>query len=497
MPAPKESPVPGLPLINPSTLAPEFRRFKNDALYFINNVMFTAQEEEGTDNKKPEAKSRILAVTPQAVFVCDALGSMDRAVRLEQLDGLVFERRLVKKIFSKEEQIHFLIKCPTEYDIQCALEGNSSNDAVLKSLTRVLESAIRFKKNIGDKGFTTEELPQGQRIDEVVKKEKPADYLSPKDIIAQNQARQRMIEAMDAVNRDILALQEKVTTVGRSRDDKKAELQRLQEAVGGDIKEHMKRKEEKQAEHQRLHRKHMDAEVELMRTQTELKNEQARLQEERENADILIKQSLSEASNDQDKQLEEANAVRKRAQQREVDKALKHLAALKARVSAPPSYTGPDNLVKRANDTEKQVQQAADKWEKEMEMANRLEGYFDAAISDLRLHNEQIALLVDRKKELLAERSRRQNPAPAASPAKAPIDDDDDLLGGGPSPAKPAAAKAAPIDDDDDLLGGGPTPAKPAAAKPAPIDDDDDLLGGPAPTASKPAPAAAAADDLL
>ena len=385
----KEGQVPGLPLINPSTLAPEFRRFKNDALYFINNAMFTAHSEDGAA-KAPEAKARILAVTPQALFVCDSLGSMDRAVRLEQLDGLVFERRIVKKLFSKDEQIHFLIKCPSEYDIQCAFEGNSSNDGVLKSLVRVLETAVRFKKNSGDAGFVTEELPQGERIDAVAKVEKPKDYLSPQDIIAQNKARANMIDVMDGINRDILALQEKVTAVTRSRDDKRHEFERLKEAVGGDIQVHLKRKEEKQAEHQRLHRKHMDAEVELMRVQTELRNEQARLAEERENADMMITQSLTEASNDQDKQLQEAGAVRKRAQQREVDKAMKHLAALKARVGAPPRYSGPDGLVKRATETEVAVQKAADKWEKEMEMANKLEGYFDAAISDLKLQNEQI-----------------------------------------------------------------------------------------------------------
>jgi hypothetical protein len=508
----KDAQVPGLPLINPTSLQPEFRRFRNDALYFIHQVIFTS-----TDEEKSTSKPRILAVTPQALFVCDALGSMDRAVRLEQLDGIVSETRLVRKVFVKDEQVHFIIRVPSEFDILCVLEGNKemTNVQLFKNLVRVLETAVRYRKEQTgvakgqQQGFTTEEVPAGKKITDMMRSERPQEYLSPKDIIAQNQARQRAIDAVDSVNRQILELQEKIAARTKSRDEKQRELRALEGALGSDVKLHHE-KRDKLAEQQRaLHKQQTTSDVELMRLQTAIGKEQERLDLERQNADELIKQTLATASGEKDKELDDAQELRKRAQLREIAKAMKHLDGLRAKVSNPPNYVGPPHLVQRAQEAEKKVLAAAAKWEKEMETANKLEGYFDTAISDLNVINEQIQVLVERKREALDERDRKQASAPGANPASPagkvggpPAFDDDDLLGGGgPAAPAPTAPAAGGFDDDDLLGGGGPKAPAAAASRPAggPAADDDDLLGGggggPAPSAVT--PAAAEPDDLL
>jgi hypothetical protein len=512
---PKESPIPGLPLINPSTLQPQFRRFRNDALYFINSVMYIPQDEE-----KSTPRARVLAVTPQALFVCDAVGSMDRAVRLEQLEGLVFETRTIKKFLTKEEQIHFVIKCPSEYDIVGVFEGNKepTNATVFKNLSKVLDTAAKFSK----KGsvFAIEEVSAGQKIDSVIKKEKPQDYLSPKEIIAQNQARQRAIEYIESVNREVLELQEKINAKARTRDEKSRELKSLEAAMGSDVTEHRRRKDELTEQQRALHKQHVNSEVDLLRLSTELQNEKQRLKEEQENSDALIEQSLMEASGNHDKMVDENDGVRKRAQQRETDKAKKHLETLRLRLKVPPQYNGPEHLVQRGLEAEQKVQALCDKWEKEMETANKLEGFFDSAISDLSLLNEQIVVLVERKRELLNDRERIQRemttpqkqasfsnggaaaltPAPQAAvkPAGANLlGGDDDLLGGGGGGADDLLGGGA-VGDGDDLLGGGggaasPAPAVPPSGGGGGALDDDDLLGG-GPSSSAPPPLAPAGD---
>lgn len=496
--------APGLPLIDSRTLQKDFVRFKNDALYFISNITYVPSDDEVKPDEPKGNRNRILAVTPQALFVCDAVGTMDRAVRLEALDGVVWEKRTVKHMFSKEEQIFICIKCPAEFDILCIFEGNKdpTNLGMFKNFARVLEIGVPYKKkkskNVpGSTTFVTTELQPGAKIEEQVKKDRPSDYLSPKDIIAQNQARQRLIELLEALNRESVDLYERSTRLHQSTADKYKELAALEGAVSGDVNTHRQRREDLQKRHQAMHKEQVALEVELMRLQAEINTESVHLQEERENADQLVKDSLSAASSETDKKMQDDEALRKRANARELDKALKHLASLKAKIAIRPQCTGPQHVLTRVDELENKIAEAAAKWEKEMETANKLEGFFDAAISDLTLLNEQITMLLERKSTAIRERNEKQQALMAPKAVSKPVAqaattsfDDDDLLGG-PAPNAAPAARGAPVASivDDDLLGG---PAPPQARG----FDDDDLLGGPSNTTAA-APIAAAGDDLL
>lgn len=491
--------IEGLDLIAPASLGPEFRRFRHDDLYFINVVQYFPRD------AKPQP--RCVALTPVAFFITDVNGNMDRATRCELLSEAFYQIQTIKKLIGSEQQVHFVIKIPKEYDVHFAFEKEKDNKAAMK-FTEVLQKLCTHRQR---RPFNVTVIPPEAKFADYYNAEAPKGFMSPQEIIRANNERKLQQEQIQLTMNEIVKLEKQLETLKKATAQKQELLSQLESAVGVDNSALRSEKQRLADEHVAEHRQHTMLEIDMVKLNADILRAQEQLSEQKANRERLVQERIQEADSSAVNQQNEMMLLRQKSQKREIDKSTVKLDNLRAKLATPCEYSGPENLVTRVKELEAKVDQAVQRWEREMDSANKVDKFLDTINIEIEkvgrtvgeLHDEKARLLRAREDALKAAQPQPQSPPPAAaaaaaaSPAKsaAPLDDDD-LLGGDAKPA--AAAKPAAggdLFDDDDLLGGGgAAPAKPAAA--AAVADDDDLLGGGDAPAAAPAAAAAPAEEV-
>ena len=544
----KQSQVPGLTLIDPLQLPPEFRKFKNDELFYISHCLFypnppvpgdapaasTATSGSSKSSEPLKPIQRVIALTPAAIFVTDTNGVMERATRLEMIDSVYHEHVVIKKFFGSEECMHVIIKIPSECDVHVSFDKNphvkNTPFIAVTDLCEVMRILVNFRRNSAASArFDAEEFRVidlktnggGKSYKDVMNDKPPVGFLSPKEIIAQNSARDTAVAKIDAVSKESLQLEEAVKALEAAVESKSRELRTLESSLSVDTVELNRQRDILLQQNKEFHRLHNAEELEVFKLRSDAAAMAEQLREARERREDLIKQQLTTDGGETDEKHKEVAAMRKKQQIKEIDRANDRLATLKAQCQQPLRLDGLPHLVQRAKQLEDDIQKQLDVLERDLESSIKIEKFLDQSVAELKGVNDKLSELQERKLELLNKRAMANKPppppaasAPPTTPSKGggPLDDDDLLGGGSPAPpssvAPPAASSAM---DDDDLLGGGPGPSAgvsaPATSN-APStaatldDDDDDLLGGgsgvkPPPAAVPPSTSAAVGDDLF
>ena len=157
------SPVPGLTLIDPLKLPSEFRRFKNGQLFYISHCLYypdaAARAAAGSSVRWRPAEplqpiQRVIALTPEAIFVSDANGAMDRATRLEMIDSVCYQRVAIKTFFGSRECMHVIINIkilsPNECDLHVSFDKNphatGSPFIAAMDLLEVMRTLVTYRR---------------------------------------------------------------------------------------------------------------------------------------------------------------------------------------------------------------------------------------------------------------------------------------------------------------------------------------------------------------
>ncbi len=498
------SPIPGLDLVKPADLHVDFKKFRHDDLFFIAHCTFYPPKEKPTQ--------RVVALTPQAFFICDVNGKMDRATRVEQLSDVIIQTIQWTKFLSTVMTHHFIVKIPSEFDIYFSIEADKKNPEATLVLAEILEKVVTFRS--GKPSFTRKILPANEKIADYYVTERPAGFLSPQEILKQNQQRQEIVDKTEAANKETMALMAERDILRTEVQERGAALRALEAAMGVDLADLHRKKDELTHTHVALHRDHTSLSIEVARIEAEANQMKEKLKEEQSKFQELVEEGIEAAGSNNTAKENEVLQLRKKSHQRELTAAQTKLEAMKAKAKIIPQYNCAEALAARAEKIETEIANALAKLEREFTNADKMTKFYETMNAELERIGNTVAEKNVEKQRLLEERAehRRQKEAQmkaeaekkaaAAAPPKV-VDDlglDDDLLGGGPSgsPApKPAGGGGGDdLDLDDDLLGDGPSKPAPAPDAPpatkAPVDDlglDDDLLGdGP----GKPAAPAAA-----
>jgi hypothetical protein len=486
-PAKKERPKPklieGLTLLDPAKLAGDFRRFRNDDLYFIATCLF-----HPPGGAKPIP--RIIAMTPVAFFVTDPTGKMDRASRYEGVTEAYEQTIMSKSIFGGTTKRNILLRVPKEVDCQISFDlGQPQEQEAASSCLQILKKIVEDKTK---KPFNISEIDAGKDISTIRNDTAASGYMSPEDILRQNKERKIIEEKLNQCAAEAVDVKRQIAQIYKDIDAKSKELKQLESVVGVDLSVLRKEKAELQKQQVNIHKKLTLDGIDLVKQQADCTRLREQLDEERQNYDKLVKQRLTSAGTSASQQQNEMMQLRQKAQQREIAKASAKLTAAKEALAAPPMYSGPEALVANARDLETKVMEALEKWERDMESSNKIDKFLDALNAEISRISYHIAEKNQQKQQLLQQRDDQRakmiaTPAAAAkaSPATAvqqmPDMLDDDLLGGSGLKRVPSdgAIAQAPqsIRQDDDIFGDSAAPGG----------DLDDLLDGPAP-AAKPAP---------
>lgn len=497
---PPKAVVPGLELIPPAKLAPEFRRFRHDDLYYIHSIVYYPRDEG-----KPCA--RVVALTPVAFFITDTNGNMDRATRLEYLSGVSHSTKKHKKLIGSVEHHHIVVHIPSEYDVHFSFEKmDKSETAAALEFLRIIPILANHCRGKKGAPIVVKELGADANMKEVANEKPPTGFLSPQEIIAQNKERAALAEQIESAAQEVLALKAELDKSKAAVETKKRQLKSLEQSVGVDLTEQRQRKQQLQAQHAQLHKSHTIEEIEVAKMTADLIRHKEQLEEERSSFDKLVNERVKTQDTSAAAQQTQMYELRIKAQKRELDKSEVALKKAKDIVSSLPQYEGPDELVAKALQLEEQVQAAVDKWQRDMDTSNKVEKFLAMMNSELERLGPEIAEKHAAKLALIEEREGRAKTAgaPSASPAVAVAS---------PAPAPAATPQQRKPSASEPRKEPSPTQQQPSApqkddflelAKPtqprAPVQPeggDDDLLGGAPPAAKAPPPAASANDDQM
>ena len=496
-----------LTLLNPNDVPSALKTFRNDQLYFIQFVQYMPK---GRAHDKL-FKQRAAAVTPQALFITDTEAKMDRAVRLESLRGFNWFATSRKKLLFEEQIFSAVIKVLNEADIYIQFIGSDAKE-VGKRFAQILLTAAKVKNTV----LSTTECKTIEELDKEFNGENPKGFMTPQEIIQQNESRKNIVNNITWTDQTIEKLRPKLEGLKRKNAEKEELVQPLREACNAKSSDQQNAAANKYKEanettklrHAALRKTFVSIEVDVLKLRDEVSQMEETLESEKNHFEALVAAQVAETGEEDDEKESEMDAVVERGRAREVKKSEERQNALKDLLSEPPTYSGPPAQVEKAKELEEKVRKAVDKYEKALFQEHKLEGIFEVSVEDLRAINDDMFIVYEKKVALLNERRKKiqeaeeaeaaQTAAEAAEAAAANDDDllgddigggtggDDDLLGDGDDGGNDAGAGG-----DDDLLGGGDV-------APGGEDllggggDDDDLLGGPPP----PAPAADD-DDLL
>lgn len=461
---PRPSPYPGVNLVEPTSLAPELKKFRNDDLLFIDHC--TYHPAEGKSSLK------VVAMTPQAFFVCDANGKMERATKLEYLQGVTVQNVSKKKLIGSEEHMHMVVRIPREYDVHISFEKTKNSDpatAMLAVLRAVQPVVLRG-------AFPVKEVGAEEKIESHVTAQRPRGFLTPQEILQHNKQRQQSIDLLEKASAEIYALRDEIVAKRESNEAKRAELETLESAVGTDGSQLRAERDKLHARQTALQREVTHEELEQTKAQADTARLNEQLAEERGNAAQLIESQLRDSGEAAGRQQAEMFNLRKKGQQRELDRANTRLAGLRAVVAARPTYSGDARMVSIAQGLEDRVAASLQRFEADLESSNKVEKFLDTMNAEIERLAKEIAAVAAEKEDLLVQCARNAaartasvagDPLAASRTASlAPV------VAAAPAVAAAAAPPAASDLLDDDLLGGGGG----GGGNPASIDDD--LLGG-------------------
>lgn len=525
MSAPKAPPIEGVEALDPESLrGTDFARFRNDELYFIEYVMFYRNTAGSSVASKPE--QRVLALTPFALFITDLDGTMDRATRYEDINDILHQRKVNKKLFGSETHMHYVLKVPREIDWHISFDI-SKGDAHSKKFTEVLGAVWASKKHLGEDEEGDEPLaasPSGEkkkkkksklRFTEVeasvdictkINSDAAEDYVPPEEIKRRNREQQQMLDRIDEVSGEIVNLQKQIEDARGSFMIRQEELKELEGKYGVELSELRTQKLALQKRQVAMHKQITNGEIELVKLQADVARFREQLDEERTNYNSLVEKRLSSAGDEVSQKQHEMMSLRQKAQQKELSKTVAKAQSLKEEVSVKPRYEGPPALVQKAEALEHKIDEAIELWTKDMEASNKIEKFLDAINAEVtRLSNqisekneEKQALIDRREQEALQQQQQQQRrdsgtsdllgdddlpPVPNQSVTAMPSstrslpDGDTDLLASLSPEIPKSVASGALVGEDplDDLLDDGPTvnvkPATKEATKPV-VDDD-------------------------
>jgi hypothetical protein len=461
--------IPDCMPVDPEQLPAEFRKFRKDVLFFIDHVAYYSRDELKKPAAERKAVPRVLALTPQAVFVCDARGAMDRASKVDLISLVLFDTVTIRRFLGSSTNSRVLLKVPDEYDIIVEFEGDDVSATKARKFCDQFCKVTNFKTG---GSLEARKVRDGEKLEDVYNGEAPTTFISPQQIIALNQLRRDFEQRVAACQEEYYTVEEKLRGRRAIVQNKRREYALLESSVGSDIAELQGRLEATRRQQTDAAHRATNVELELVRMLGEVDSLRSQLSEERANFDAIVKARIAAGDTPAvQEQVEMANTL-KRSQAREIDKANNALAAAKAKFTKPDYARAPPALAQRAEELEEKLRVGLDRWERDSSantlMHRRLEEEGDALATQV----ETLRALLQKKAAAIAARQPRAPPAVVASAAAGA----DDFLfgGGGAAPAAPATGF------DDDLLGGGGGAAvavAPAAAGAAVVLDDD-LLGG-------------------
>lgn len=482
--------IPGAEPVDPAKLPAEFKKFRKDILFFIDTVAYFPNDEMKKPTADRKAVPRVLALTPQAIFVCDTRGIMDRATKVDLIKELYYDTQTVKKLFSTTTPSRVLFKIPEEYDIVVSFEGDDVGAAKAKRFCDVFARVCEYKTFAP---VPWRKLDGGERLDDIYHGEPPTHFISPQQIMALNQLRRDFESRVEACKEEYYTVENKLKGVRARVQDKKKEHAAIESSVGSDIATLQKLVEQTRQRKAESQRRVTAAEMELVKTLSDIESLRAQLSEERVNFDTMVQAKVDAGdSPDIQEQVEMKNTL-KRSQGRELEKATNVLAAAKAKFARPTYNSAPGPLAQRANELEDKIRAAVDRWERDTSADIKMHQKLEQEADDLQKFVEQLRTLLHKKQAAIDAKKPPKQPAAAVAGMGVGVDgdDDDDLLGGGGG-GVPATANnntnnnnaTASLGIDDDLLGGvdgGGSGVGGSSSAPGsqPVADlDDDLLGG-------------------
>jgi hypothetical protein len=494
--------IEGIQLLDNTKLAPEYRKFRRDQLYYIDSVQYVPRDEAMKPvGQRAKGLPRVLAITPAALFVCDANGVMERATRVHLIKGVSWEATTRRAFITTTDVSRVVLHVTEEYDVMFEFDPADKEHTRVRDFLNVLRALYQ---HLAKKPLVVERLGTGGdkpgSVDEAYSGTAPATFMTPAQILALNAMRKRFDVIVANSGAEFMEEEGRLQKLRKAVETKSQEIVILQECSNADPAVQQGQLEKAKRDLESAIQTKTGHDMDLTRIVGEVEELRLRLKVERATFDSLVSAAAAKYQDlPEYKQQADAEAAIRRGQTREVERATTALTALKTRaLVTTTTYAGPD--APRARELESKVRSAVDQWERDSDADLKLQARLETETAALRDVLEDVRTIMQRKElrinalpkphtfgaPSLPGVARHADPVPAPAPAAAapvPV--------AAAAAAAPSVAAPAPFDDDDDLFG-GPAPAVPAAA-PAEVaapsaldafDDDDDLLGGSAPNAA-------------
>ncbi|RNF09465.1 hypothetical protein TraAM80_02177 [Trypanosoma rangeli] len=406
------TPIDGLTFVDEAKLHSDFRRLRGNQLYYVSHCLFYEKNGE-------RGESCIFALTPNAFFVLDHHGVMERASPYEVVTEMYQKKTKDKKgvLFNSAEH-HLLLKIPSEIDCHVSF----GNEAAFQKCVHVLVTLLQAHRGTVVK---VRDVPANMEIELFCSEVRPEGYHTPREVVeidCQRSHFETFIRKGKVHVRELLSQLDAIKAQIASREE---ELENLKHK-GIDETLLRARKAELGAQQVQLHgqmsQKHDTCEGVL----DTVKALQERLAAARENMEGLVEKSLAERIAEIDKKHEEATALRRDAYQKEKNAMLGNIAAHKNELRAAwASVTDA-----RGRELVSQVGASIVALERETEPVYRLEKFLATINVEVQAHSDEIGVQNFEKQKMLNEREGKQMGPSQSTAAAAGVEDpfDDPLL---------------------------------------------------------------------
>ncbi|ESL10873.1 hypothetical protein TRSC58_01386 [Trypanosoma rangeli SC58] len=384
------TPIDGLAFLDEAKLHSDFRRLRGNQLYYVGHCLF--YEKNGG-----RGENRIFALTPNAFFVLDHHGAIERASPHEVIADMCQKKVKDKKgVLFNSAEYHLLLKIPSEIDCHISFGNETALQKCVHVLVTLLQAHRGTVVNVRD-------VPANMEIELFCSEVRPEGYHTPREVDEINCQRshfETFIRKGEVHVRELLSQLEAIKAQIAVREE---ELENIKHK-GIDETLLRARKAELGAQQAQLHgemsQKHDTCEGVL----DTVKALQERLAAARDDMEGLVEKGLAERRAEVDKKHEDATALRRDAHQKEKNAILENIVAHKNELRAAwASVTDA-----RGQELVSQVDASLVALERETESVYRLEKFLSTINVEVQAHNDEISVHNFEKQRMLNEREGKK-----------------------------------------------------------------------------------------
>eukprot|EP01062_Namystynia_karyoxenos_P056403 TRINITY_DN47357_c0_g1_i1.p1 TRINITY_DN47357_c0_g1~~TRINITY_DN47357_c0_g1_i1.p1 ORF type:complete len:498 (+),score=165.04 TRINITY_DN47357_c0_g1_i1:65-1558(+) len=427
---------------------------------------------------------RAFAITEERLYVCEPRGTLLRAIKVPLVSEVFVQTLELKKgMISKSQEVHVLLKVPSEKDVLFALTHDKDNGPEGNDTGRFVAVLKELSKSLTGHALPVTELDSdaAESVLDRCQHEPASGYVDTREVIAAK--RKQKEEEQRQQQEHCAQLEQRVQHLTRLLEEERSKkapssVTALQQRV-----QELEQQLGQQAVAQR------SSGGEAMQLRAEVDRLRAQLDEERACREDMVRDMRSEFDTEFIKKQADEFELRQRAHQRLRDKDQSRIKELEERLAEPRQYSGSDELAGRIRALERRLEAADARHSEVSARCIHFENVADEQYAHMRKYWDFINEgLLRRIRDLTAGKDPKtlpllpQMPKPPIPPQEFRYDPAAPPKRKAHSDPKPAASGGG-VDLDLDL---GPDAA---ASKAVDLDDDLDLDAAPK--------AAAVDDDLL